>query len=251
VKNTSRVILIIIPLSLIAVSAFYFPSSNRHEKQETQKESPITISDADSLRIMKEVLETENLDKTLATDNFFITDSLKKLIKYVYVDKETKARNPILVENLIKGHYVSADNEYLVVVRKDGLSHVEGFMQYHCAVYDTDLRNMISKIITFSNPRINIFKGSQTDYLLITSECGGQGLSYWNITYAHCTKDGRWIEKEFLEGACTDKSPDAVKTLKIQGIKDEDYPKVTNKEILFPDRKYVWDKAKESFLLIK
>ena len=205
----------------------------------------------DESKILKEVLENNELAEAKPNDYQYLTWLKDKNIKYVGIDKEN-GRKPVFIDKIMNGHFVKNNNEHLIIVNKDALSHAEGFIQLCCAVYDISMNKKISKTVYFAhNAKIVILRGKQCDHLLVSTGDCQQGYCYWQIDLAFYKNTDEWDVNKMLYGVYTDDSPDLLKYIKDNKIVTELPPEVSYNGIIFPTKKYIWSFDTEKFELKK
>ncbi|OGF51772.1 MAG: hypothetical protein A2044_06500 [Candidatus Firestonebacteria bacterium GWA2_43_8] len=217
--------------------------------QSAFSEGP-SLDETSKVRIIKEMLEIDNKAKTLAIRDDVDNYSRKSYPddKYFYRDPESSTMYaPVRIGDIESGKFVREKNEVLASVKISGLSHAEGSEYFVFAVYDKDVKTIISDKLKLLSAERKIVRGKDKDYILTLAADCGQGYCHWSVSLPSCNEKGKWSEKILFNGEFTDDSPSALKAIKDKGIKAEEPPKISENEIMFPDRKYVWNPVKEAF----
>lgn len=203
------------------------------------------ISDSEKLRIIQEVLNKDTLEKAQPNDISLLPKTLQNTVQYVSLNKDFGGKNPVFIEQIIKGRFIKNDTENLVIVEKAALCHAQGSTQSNWAVFDKELNKKLTNTIMFSGAQIRILRGKIRDRIFVFQNDCHQGSCNWEITLVAFSINSGWYNVELFKEVYHDGS--STEYFKQNSLVSVMPPEISDTEIIFPDKKYTWNFDKEAY----
>lgn len=178
------------------------------------------------------------LDSGVAPDNGVGSEQKSELPFRYYIDRIEKG-------NFIKG----MGEKSLLIVRRDGVAHADGFYHAYIAVFDESQMKLLSPVKHFfaDEGKISLFKGKSTSYVLFTGSQTYQGRTDFSGGLWKAEKEWKQVwpeEEDFWYNNSVLVGDDSITVLKKKKVTDP--YSLTDFELEF-SHKLIWNAQKEAF----
>jgi hypothetical protein len=168
------------------------------------------------------------------------------------IGSEQKSELPFryYIDRIEKGIFIEGIGEKsLIIARRDGVAHADGFYHAYVAVFDEQQMKLLSPVKHFmaDEGKVSIFKGKNTPYVLFAGSTTYQGHSDFSGGLWKFDKEWKQVwpeEEDFWNNNSILVGEDSISVLKMKKVTDPH--SLTDFELEF-SHKLIWNAEKEVF----